>query len=89
MIRMQIQLPEPLLHRLKRIADERDWSFAELVRRGMESYACTFPDASVNPKEWVFPVLRGSGGHLRDISRCQAESMVIEERFANSGDAHR
>jgi hypothetical protein len=86
---MQIQLPEPLLHRLKRIADERDWSFAELVRRGMESYACTFPDASAKPKEWVFPTLRGSGGHLMDVSKCQAESMVIEERFANSRDAHR
>ena len=89
MIRMQIQLPEPLLDRLKRIADERDWSFAELVRRGMESYACTFPAASVKPKEWVFPVLRGSGGHLMDVSKCQAESMVIEEGFTNSGDAHR
>ena len=89
MIRMQIQLPEPLLHRLKRIADERDWSFAELVRRGMESYACTFPDASAKPKEWVFPILRGSGGHLMNVSECQAESMVIEERFKNSGDAHR
>jgi hypothetical protein len=89
MIRMQIQLPEPLLHRLKRIADERDWSFAELVRRGMESYACTFPDASSKPKEWVFPTLRGSGGHLMNVSECQAESMVIEERFNNSKDAHR
>ena len=34
------------------------------------------------------PVLRESGGHLRDISECQAESLAIEERFANSGDAN-
>jgi hypothetical protein len=89
MVRMQIQLPEPLLHRLKRIADERDWSFAELVRRGMESYACTFSDVTAKPEEWVFPVLRRSGGHLRDVSDCQAESLAIEERFANSGNDHR
>jgi ADP-heptose:LPS heptosyltransferase len=34
------------------------------------------------------PVLRESGGYLRDISECQAESLAIEERFANSGDAN-
>ena len=86
---MQIQLPEPLLHRLKRIADERDWSFAELIRRGMESYACTFPDANAKPNGWVFPVLRGSGGHLRDVSDFQVESIAIEERFADARDDHR
>ena len=87
MIRTQIQLPEPLLHRLKRIADERDWSFAELVRRGMESYASTFPNTPAKPETWSFPVLRGSGGHLRDISESPAESLAIEERFTNSENA--
>ncbi len=86
-MRTQIHLPEPLLHRLKRIAEERDWSLAELVRRGMESYAGTFPESS--SKEWSFPVLRRSGGHLRDISECQEESMAIEDRFLISKDAQR
>lgn len=88
MIRTQIQLPEPLLNRLKRIADERDWSFAELVRRGMESYASTFPNTPAKPEKWSFPVLRGSGGHLRDISESAAESLAIEERFTNSKNAN-
>ena len=34
------------------------------------------------------PVLSKSSGHLRDISECQAESLAIEERFANSSDAN-
>jgi len=88
MIRTQIQLPEPLFNRLKRIADERDWSFAELVRRGMESYASTFPNTPAKPEQWSFPVLRGSGGHLRDISESPAESLAIEERFTNSQNAN-
>ena len=44
MTRTQIQLPEPLFRRLKRIAGERDWSLAELVRRGMEAYVQTCPE---------------------------------------------
>ena len=35
-----------------------------------------------------FPVLRGSGGHLRDISESPAESLAIEERFTNSENAN-
>ena len=34
MTRTQIQLPEPLFHQIKRIASARDWSVAELIRRG-------------------------------------------------------
>jgi Ribbon-helix-helix protein, copG family len=39
MTRTQIQLPEPLLGRLRRIAQVRNISVAELIRRGMEIYA--------------------------------------------------
>ena len=38
MLKTQIQLPEPLFNQLKRIAEQRDWSLAELVRRGTRFY---------------------------------------------------
>ena len=66
MLRTQIQLPEPLFKQIKRIAAQRDWSLAEFVRRGMEAYLQTCPEPDAAGAKWVLPVLRGSGGHLRD-----------------------
>ena len=82
MLRTQIQLPEPLFNQLKRIAEQRDWSVAELVRRGMEVYVQTCPEPS--PKTgWKMPVLRGSGGHLMDPASVKPEADAIAARFAN------
>lgn len=80
MTRTQIQLPEPLFRHLKRIAVERDWSLAELVRRGMEAYVRTCPELTENRKQWTMPVLRGSGGHLADPSGICAEAEAIDQR---------
>jgi hypothetical protein len=80
MTRTQIQLPEPLFQRLRSIAKARDWSLAELIRRGMESYVQTCPETSQAPKQWDMPVLRGSGGHLIDPASTRAEADDIEHR---------
>ena len=81
MTRTQIQLPVPLYRQLKHIASVRDWSLAELVRRGMESYVQTCPEMEQRTKElWSMPVLRGSGGHLADPARSCVEAEAIENR---------
>ncbi|MCX6970824.1 MAG: antitoxin [Verrucomicrobia bacterium] len=80
MTRTQIQLPEPLFRRLKCIAGERDWSLAELVRRGMEVYVQTCPEMTGSRKKWTMPVLRGSGGHLADPAEMCVEAEAIEKR---------
>jgi hypothetical protein len=80
MTRTQIQLPKPLFRHLKRIAGERDWSLAELVRRGMEAYVQTCPEMTESRKAWTMPVLRGSGGHLADPAEICAEADAIEKR---------
>ena len=85
MLRTQIQLPEPLFNQLKRIAEQRDWSLAELVRRGMEVYVQTCPEPSLHPTAWKMPVLRGSGGHLADPATVKPEAEAITARFANRG----
>ena len=79
MTRTQIQLPEPLFRQLKRIAGERDWSLAELVRRGMEAYAQTCPELTEPRKQWTMPVLRASGGHLVEPSEICAEAEAVEK----------
>lgn len=81
MQRTQIQLPEPLLRQVKQIAEARDWSIAELVRRGIEAYVQTFPAPSPASKaSWSLPLLRGSGGHLTDPAKASSEAQAIEAR---------
>ena len=81
MTRTQIQLPEPLFLRLKKIAAQRDWSVAELIRRGMETYVQTCPEVSQSSTTWIMPVLRRSGGHLIDPASVSVEADAIENRF--------
>ncbi len=81
MTRTQIQLPEPLFGRLRRIAQVRDISVAEVIRRGMEIYVMSCPEAEPAAKPWKMPVLRGSGGHLVDPASVKGEAVAIENRF--------
>jgi hypothetical protein len=80
MTRTQIQLPEPLFHQIKRIASARDWSVAELIRRGMEAYVKTIPETEIK-QGWEMPILRGSGGHLMDPATVHPESEAAEMRY--------
>jgi hypothetical protein len=81
MQRTQIQLPEPLLAQLKQIAASRDWSVAELVRRGMEAYVQTCPDVQPSAVLWEMPVLRPSGGYVADPAAVRVESDAITQRL--------
>ena len=80
MTRTQIQLHEPLFLQIKRIASARDWSVAELIRRGMEAYVKTIPEAELQNGSWTMPVLRGSGGHLMNPEEIHSEVAVVEKR---------
>ena len=69
MVRTQIQLPDPLYREVKRIAREQDWSIAEVIRRGAESVARTYPAIkSVGDKTtvWSFPAPLKSRLLIRD-----------------------
>ena len=44
MIKTQVQIPEELYRKAKRIAKEREWSFAEVMRRGLEYMTSTCPE---------------------------------------------
>lgn len=55
MIRTQIQLPDELYRDLKRLADEREWSLAEALRRGAELLLRSYPTERVPRDEWRLP----------------------------------
>jgi hypothetical protein len=62
MIKTQVQLPDELYHTAKAIAEQREWSLAEVVRRGIESMALAYPLRKTS-KPWALPLL--SEAHFR------------------------
>ncbi|MFA5508022.1 MAG: CopG family transcriptional regulator [Vulcanimicrobiota bacterium] len=59
MKRTQIQLPETLYDQVKRLAEEQEWSIAEVLRRGAEyMVGCYPPRAQLG---WTPPCARPLG----------------------------
>lgn len=81
MTRTQIQLPKPLIGKLRRIAQVRDVSVAEVIRRGMEIYVQSCAEVATRAHPWTMPVLRGSGGHRVDPATIRPEADAVEARF--------
>lgn len=59
MIKTQVQLPDQLYYKAKAIAEQREWSLAEVVRRGLEYMALAYPVVE-NAADWAMPILEGS-----------------------------
>ena len=55
MVKTQIQLPDTLYSEAKRIAREREISFAEVVRRGVEYVTRIYPPLDADAKAWRPP----------------------------------
>ncbi len=62
MIKTQVQLPDELYRTAKAIAEQREWSLAEVVRRGIEYMALAYP-LRTTAKPWELPMLKGA--HFR------------------------
>lgn len=61
MIRTQVQIPNELYASAKRMAERREISFAELVRRGLEYMIALSKDVSTT-EDWQMPRARPLGG---------------------------
>lgn len=56
MIKTQVQIPDELFDRAKRVAAQKEWSFAELVRRGLEQMTLRHPVPAAEQKgDWRLP----------------------------------
>ncbi len=62
MIRTQIQLPDELYRASKELAERKEWSLAELVRRGLEGLLTRYPEPPAKASEWNLPDARPLGG---------------------------
>lgn len=69
MIKTQVQIPDDLFRRAKAAAAEREWSFAELVRRGLEYIVEVNPPGRIPGSEWKLPEPHDLGPFLAPEER--------------------
>jgi len=69
MIKTQVQIPEGLYRRAKEVAAEKEWSFAEVVRRGLEYMTQVNPPGRKMPGAWEPPPGRPCGPFLAPARR--------------------
>ena len=55
MIRTQIQLPDALYRELKRLAEAKEWSLAETLRRAAEQFLARYPSPESAQSTWHAP----------------------------------
>jgi hypothetical protein len=82
MIKTQVQLPDELYFKAKAIAEQREWSLAEVVRRGIEYMALAYP-VRTSAKPWALPVLK-SGDFRAEFD--QLDLKALAERDELRGD---
>jgi hypothetical protein len=60
-IKAQVQIPDELYKRAKEVASEKEWSFAEVVRRGLEYMTGVNPRGRTPASRWELPPARPCG----------------------------
>lgn len=80
MTRTQIQFPDPLYQRLKVIAEQQDWSLAEVMRKAAEHFVSRFPEQVKTRGGWQFPTLDCGGDFLTDPATLRPEADAIHQR---------
>jgi hypothetical protein len=84
MVRTQIQLPDEVYARARRIADAREISFAELARRGLEYILSVYSPEPEGVQVWNPPKPRHLGwkGLTEDQLKGQARLSPVELAFS-------
>ncbi len=78
MTHTQIQLPDELYKRATAFAEDRQISFAEITRRGLELFLSRFPDTRSSDASWQLPTVDGGGIRvpLADLHNMAAEEKI-------------
>ena len=61
MIKTQIQLPDDLYKKVKKLSEERELSMAELCRRGLEYMLRVYPVHTSKKSTWKLPTAKSLG----------------------------
>ena len=58
MIKTQVQIPDYLYDKAKQIARQREMSFAEVIRRGLEYMVSVYIQPEISVEEWSPPKIQ-------------------------------
>ena len=75
MVKTQIQMPDDLYARIKELADKKEWSLAEALRRAAELLLQRYP--APEAKSWTPPTPRRLG--WRDLTDAEVRSAAIAD----------
>lgn len=81
MIKTQVQLPDELYRTAKAIAEQREWSFAEVVRRGLEHMAMAYP-LTVRTTAWELPKLK-EAQFRADFDNLDLKALAEQDELRN------
>ena len=90
MVRTQIQLPDAVYEQAKRLAETREISMAELLRRGLELIISQYPEPDKVGANWSLPKPRSMGwrGLSDEQIKEQAQKTGFEEALTREGKRH-
>lgn len=81
MIRTQIQLPDEVFARAKKICEAREISLAELARRGIEYILTVYSVPAEDQKEWQPPKPRRLGWQGLSDAEIKAEARITSSEL--------
>jgi hypothetical protein len=83
MVKTQIQLPDELYRDLKRLAQAKEWSLAETLRRAAELLLARHPAPSLQPSPWKPPVSTSVG--WRGLTHQQVHEAALDDMEPGRG----
>ena len=81
MTRTQVQIPDALFGRVRRYAEWREASVAEVFRNALELFMNTHAvEASAEPaRRWAVPVCRSTGLHTDPFAQADWRARIYED----------
>jgi hypothetical protein len=89
MIRTQIQLPDEVYARAKKLCQVREISLAELARRGIEHILSVYSSAAVSADEWHLPKPRDLGWKGLTHARVKEQAQLTAAELQHGGKSKR
>jgi hypothetical protein len=76
MVRTQIQLPDEVFAKAKKVCEAREISFAELARRGIDYILTVYSEPTDQDTEWQLPKPRNLGWKGLSHIQVKAEAQL-------------
>lgn len=89
MTRTQIQLPDEVYARAKKLCQVREISLAELARRGIEHILSVYSSAAVSADEWHLPKPRDLGWKGLSHARVKEQAQLTAAELQHGGKSKR